>query len=152
MAGASIEATLKLWTSSLRDVKSRMGPLFTQERVVVSAVLFLDGLLGNERQNRRDAPPGGGGDPGPLRQQADFGRGRWEADWLRDVVRSYVVEPLADEDAVLVIDETSFLKLGKASCRGRPSIYGLGRNITDCQIGVFTANVPIRRLFSPFSK
>jgi hypothetical protein len=33
MAGASIEATLELWASSLRDVKARMHPLFTQERV-----------------------------------------------------------------------------------------------------------------------
>ena len=50
-----------------------------------------------------------------------MGRGRWKADRLRDLVRDYVVEHLADEDAVLVIDETGFLKQGKASC------YGLGR-------------------------
>ena len=49
MAGASIEATLELWASSLRDVKERMRPLFTQERVAASAGAFLDGLLGNER-------------------------------------------------------------------------------------------------------
>ena len=50
MAGASIEATLELWASSLRDVKERMRPLFTQERVAASAGAFLDGLLGNERR------------------------------------------------------------------------------------------------------
>ena len=49
MAGASIEATLELWASSLRDVKGRIRPLFSQERVAGSAGLFLDGLLGNER-------------------------------------------------------------------------------------------------------
>ncbi len=43
MADASIETTLELWTSSLRDVKARMRPLFTQERVAASADLFLDG-------------------------------------------------------------------------------------------------------------
>ena len=43
-------------------------------------------------------------------------RGRWDADALRDIVRDTVVEHLADGDAVLVIDETGFLKLGKASC------------------------------------
>ena len=48
--GASIETTLELWTSSLRDVKGRMGGLFTQRRVAVSAGLFLDGLLGDERR------------------------------------------------------------------------------------------------------
>jgi hypothetical protein len=33
MTGTSIEATLELWESSLREVKGRMRPLFTQERV-----------------------------------------------------------------------------------------------------------------------
>ena len=56
------------------------------------------------------------GDPGPWRQQAILGRGRWDADALRDIVRDYVVENLAVDDAVLVIDETGFLKQGKASC------------------------------------
>ncbi|MGG6898952.1 IS701 family transposase, partial [Rhizobium sp. BR 315] len=37
MMGASIETTLELWASSLRDVKARMRRLFTQERVAASA-------------------------------------------------------------------------------------------------------------------
>src|SRR4029077_8693880 len=45
MAGASIETTLELWASSLRDVKQRMRPLFSQDRVATSAGQFLDGLL-----------------------------------------------------------------------------------------------------------
>ena len=45
MPGASIESTLELWASSLRDVKARIRPLFTQERVASSAGAFLDGLL-----------------------------------------------------------------------------------------------------------
>jgi SRSO17 transposase len=44
------------------------------------------------------------GDPGPWRQQAILGRGRWDADALRDIVRVRALETLADEDAVLVID------------------------------------------------
>ena len=30
MAGLSIEATLELWASSLRDVKARLRPLFSK--------------------------------------------------------------------------------------------------------------------------
>jgi SRSO17 transposase len=45
-----------------------------------------------------------------------LGRGRWDADALRDIVREYVVERLAEPNAVLVVDETGFLKQGKASC------------------------------------
>ncbi|MDB5674840.1 MAG: transposase, partial [Sphingomonas bacterium] len=37
MTGASIETTLELWASSLRDVKGRMRGLFTQGRVAASA-------------------------------------------------------------------------------------------------------------------
>ena len=50
MSGLPVEETLELWASSLRDVKSRMRVLFTQERVAVSAGQFLDGLLGDERR------------------------------------------------------------------------------------------------------
>lgn len=56
MTGASVEATLELWASSLREVKARMRPLFTQERVAASAGQFLDGLLGGRKtQDRMDA-------------------------------------------------------------------------------------------------
>ena len=56
-------------------------------------------------------------DPGPWRQQAILGRGRWDGDALRDIVRGYVVEHLGDADAVLVIDETGFLKQGNIPAR-----------------------------------
>ena len=81
------------------------------------------------------------GDPGPWRQQAILGRGRWEADALRDLVREYVLESLADRDAVLVLDETGFLKQGKASCGVARQYTGSAGKITNCQIGVFAAYV-----------
>ena len=141
MAGASIEATLELWASSLRDVKARMRPLFTQERVAASAGAFLDGLLGNEQRKTGWMRAEAAGDPGPWRQQAILGRGRWEADDLRDIVRGYVLETLADDDAVLVFDETGFLKQGKASCGVARQYTGSAGKITNCQIGVFACYV-----------
>ena len=81
------------------------------------------------------------GDPGPWRQQAILGRGRWNADALRDIVREYVVETLADPDAVLVIDETGFLKQGNASCGAGRQYTGSAGKITNCQIGVFSVYV-----------
>ena len=141
MAGASIETTLELWASSLRDVKVRMRPLFTQERVAASAGLFLDGLLGAERRKTGWMRAEAAGDPGPWRQQAILGRGHWDADALRDIVRDYVVEHLADEAAVLVLDETGFLKQGKASCGVSRQYTGSAGKITNCQTGVFAAYV-----------
>ena len=139
MSGASIETTLELWAASLRDIKARIGPLFTQTRVAVSAGLFLDGLLGDERRKTGWIRAEAAGDPGPWRQQAILGRGRWDADALRDLVRDYVVETLGADDAVLVIDETGFLKQGRAHWR-RAAIHRLGGQ--DHQL-------PDRRLCSP---
>src|SRR6187399_3355931 len=141
MAGASIEATLELWASSLRNVKARIRPLFSQERVAASAEKFLDGLLGNEPRKTGWMRAEAAGDSGPWRQQAILGRGRRDADALRDIVRDYALEPLADDDAVLVLDETGFLKQGKASCGVARQYTGSAGKITNCQIGVFAAYV-----------
>jgi SRSO17 transposase len=141
MAGASIEATLELWASSLRKVKSLLRPLFAQERAAVNAGLFLDGLLGDERRKTGWMRAEAAGDPGPWRQQALLGRDRWDADALRDMVREYVMEHLADDNAVLVVDETGFLKQGKASCGVARLYTGSAGKITNCQIGVFATYV-----------
>ena len=139
MAGASIEETLELWASSLRAVKARMRPLFLQGRMAASAGLFLDGLLGGERRKTGWSRAEAAGDPGPWRQQAILGRGQWDADALRDIVRDYALETLADANAVLVIDETGFLKQGKASCGVGRQYTGSAGKITNCQVGVFAA-------------
>ena len=87
MVVASIETTLELRTSSLRDIKARIRPLFRQGRMAVSAGHFLDGLLGDGRRKTGWMRAGAAGDPGSWRQQAILGRGRWDADALRDLVR-----------------------------------------------------------------
>ena len=127
MTGGSVETTLELWASSLRDVKGRIRPLFQQERMATSAGLFLDALLGPERRKTGWMRAEAAGDPGPWRQQALLGRAQWDADALRGVVRDYVVGALSEPDAVLVVDETGFLKQGKASCGVGAPVHGLGR-------------------------
>jgi SRSO17 transposase len=141
VAGVAIEDALELWAVSLREVKRRIRPLFTQERVAVSAGLFLDGLLGPERRKTGWMRAEAAGDPGPWRQQAILGRGRWQADALRDLVRDYALETLADAGAVLVLDETGFLKQGKASCGVARQYTGSAGKVTNCQVGVFAAYV-----------
>jgi SRSO17 transposase len=141
MAGASVETTLELWASSLRDVKARIRPLFSQERVAASAGKFLDGLLGNEPRKTGWMRAEAAGDSGRWRQQAILGRGRWDADALREIVREYALETLAEQTAVLVIDETGFLKQGKASCGVARQYTGSAGKITNCQIGVFASYV-----------
>jgi SRSO17 transposase len=141
MPSASLETTLELWSTTLRQTKQRIRPLFAAPSVAASASAFLDGLLGGERRKTGWMRAEAAGDPGPWRQQAILGRGTWDADALRDVVRDYAIETLASPDAVLVIDETGFLKQGKASCGVGRQYTGSAGKITNCQIGVFAAYV-----------
>src|SRR5689334_23127063 len=141
MTGGSVEATLELWASSLRTVKERIRPVFRQDRTAAAAGLFLDALLGPERRKTGWMRAEAAGDPGPWRQQALLDRSRWEADALRDVVRDHVIETLGAPEAVLVIDETGFLKQGHASCGVGRQYTGSAGEITNCQIGVFAAYV-----------
>ena len=141
MTGGSVEATRELWASSLRTVKERIRPVFRQDRTAAAAGLFLDALLGPERRKTGWMRAEAAGDPGPWRQQALLDRSRWEADALRDLVREYALETLAEPEAVLVIDETGFLKQGQASCGVARQSTGSAGKITSCQIGVFAAYV-----------
>src|SRR5919201_5840970 len=141
MTGVSIEVALELWASALRHVKQRIRPLFSQERVAASAGAFLDGLLGPEQRKTGWMRAEAAGDPGPWRQQAILGRARWDADALRDLVRDYALETLTAPDAVLVIDETGFLKQGACSCGVQRQYTGSAGKVTNCQIGVFAAYV-----------
>src|SRR6202023_3556524 len=138
---ASIEETLALWAASLRDIKQRIRPLFNQDRVARDVGLFLEGLLGDEQRKTGWMRAEAAGDPGPWRQQAILGHRDWDADALCDIVRGYVIEHLAADDAVLVIDETGFLKQGKASCGVGRQYTGSAGKITNCQIGVFASYV-----------
>jgi SRSO17 transposase len=158
MSGATVEATLGLWSAALDEVKSRIRPLFGHASVASSAAAFLDGLLGPERRKTGWMRAEAAGDPGPWRQQAVLGRSRWDADALRDLVRDYALETLAALDAVLVIDETGFLKQGASSCGVQRQYTGSAGKITNCQVGVFAAYVSDkghafidRRLYLPES-
>src|SRR3954466_12137886 len=141
MSAASLETTLELWSTTLRQAQHRIRPLFAAPSVAASAHAFLDGLLGAERRKTGWMRAEAAGDPGPWRQQAILGRSHWNADALRDVVRDHVIETLGAPEAVLVIDETGFLKQGHASCGVGRQYTGLAGKITNCQIGVFAAYV-----------
>ena len=141
MSGMAVEDLLELWSAELRGTKDRLRSLFTHPSVAASAAAFLDTLLGPERRKTGWMRAEAVGDRGPWRQQAVLGRSHWEADTLRDVVREYALETLAEADAVLVFDETGFLKQGKASCGVGRQYTGSAGKITNCQIGVFAAYV-----------
>ena len=141
MSGVAIEDLLELWSAELRKAKAKLSWLIGHPSVVASAAAFLDTLLGPERRKTGWMRAEAAGDTGPWRQQAVLGRSHWDANALRDVVRDYTLETLAEGDAVLVIDESGFLKQGTASCGVARQYTGSAGKITNCQVGVFAAYV-----------
>src|SRR3712207_2295841 len=62
---------------------------------------------------------------------------RWDADQVRDDLRAYVIAQLGDAEAVLVLDETGFIKKGSKSVGVQRQYSGTAGRIENCQIGVF---------------
>ncbi|WP_287291338.1 IS701 family transposase [Mesorhizobium sp.] len=90
--------------------------------------------------------------------QSLLGRSHWDADRLRDEVRDCVVEALGDEDGLLIVDETGFVKKGDRSAGVARQYSGTAGRIENSQIGVFLAYASrygqalvARRLYLPES-
>jgi hypothetical protein len=117
---------------------------------------YLDGLLSGLERKTGWLLAERAGEARPHRLQAVLGRGRWDAEAARDLVRAYALEALADRDAVLVVDETGFLKKGEHSVGVARQYSGTAGRIENCQVGVFLAYASRygqalidRRLFLP---
>ena len=142
MAGVAVEDALELWACvAARGEAADPALVHARSGWRSRRGCSWTACFGPERRKTGWMRAEAAGDPGPWRQQAILGRGRWEADALRDLVRDYALETLADQDAVLVLDETGFLKQGKASCGVARQYTGSAGKITNCQIGVFAAYV-----------
>ena len=62
---------------------------------------------------------------------------RWDADAVRDDLRAYVVEHLGDPGAVLVLDETGFVKKGAKSVGVQRQYSGTAGRVENCQVVPF---------------
>jgi SRSO17 transposase len=63
----------------------------------------------------------------------------WDPDLVRDDLRGYVVEHPGEAGAVLVVDETGFLKKGTTSVGVQRQYSGTAGKVDNCQLGVFLA-------------
>ena len=101
--------------AELTQVHARIGPHFRRAEARHRAHRFLHGLLAPvERKNGWQLAEALG-ERGPRGVQRLLGEADWDADAVREELRAYVLEHLAEESAVLVVDETGFLKKGKQS-------------------------------------
>ncbi|MCG5446144.1 IS701 family transposase [Micromonospora sp. NIE79] len=77
------------------------------------------------------------GDATPHGMQHLLGRAKWDADAVRDDIRTYVVDHLGDEEAVLVVNETGDLKKGTATVGVQRQYTGTAGRIENAQVAVY---------------
>ena len=77
------------------------------------------------------------GDATPDGVQDFLSRAQWDADAVRDDLQVCVSERLGDADAVLVLDETGFLRKGTKSAGVQRQYTGTAGRIENSQVGVF---------------
>jgi SRSO17 transposase len=128
------------WTEELEAVGKRLSVHFARSEVRQRAHDYLHGLLsGAERKNGWQLAEVAG-NATPYGLQHLLGRASWDADALRDDVREYVLDHLAGEESVLVVDETGFIKKGDKSVGVKRQYTGtVGKKRENCQVGVFLA-------------
>ncbi len=126
-------------TAELDRIWRRLWPRFARVEARGHCRGYLTGLLGRvERKNSWQLAEGVG-EPTPHGMQELLNRAVWDADAVRDDLRAYVVEQLGDPAAVLIVDETGFLKKGAKSVGVQRQYSGTAGRIENCQIGVFLA-------------
>jgi SRSO17 transposase len=127
------------WAAGLEKVAQRIETRFSRSEPRQRAVAYLQGLLSSvERKNGWQLAEQAG-DQSPYGVQHLLGRAAWDADEVRDDLRTYVVEHLGDPEGVLIVDETGFLKKGNQSAGVQRQYSGTAGGVENCQIGVFLA-------------
>ncbi len=130
-------ATVAGWAADLERVHARIAPRFVRAEPRRRAMAYLRGLLSSvERKNGWQLAEQAG-EATPDGMQRLLGSAAWDADAVRDDLRAYVVEHLGDAAAVLVVDETGFLKKGTKSVGVQRQYSGTAGRIENCQVGVF---------------
>jgi SRSO17 transposase len=135
---ATIEETRR-WANGLDTVAALIGKQFLRAEPRQRATAYVRGLLSPlERKNGWQLAEQAG-ETKPYGMQHLLGRAVWSADAVRADLRTYVVTHLGAPDAVLVIDETGFVKKGTQSVGVARQYSGTAGRVENCQIGVFLA-------------
>lgn len=133
----SEEALLEQTARELAQVAERIGPRFRRAEARQRGKRYLQGLLSSvERKNGWQLAEELG-EHGPRGVQRLLGEADWDEEGGRDDLRGYGVEHLGEANAVLVVDETGFVKKGKKSAGVARQYSGTAGRRENSQIGVF---------------
>lgn len=127
------------WRAELEEMLARLGRLFVRPEPREQAGRYLEGLLGPVRRKNGWQLAEAIGDARPWRTQRVLSHVLWDEEAARDLCRGYAVERLGAEDAVLVVDETGFVKKGERSAGVARQYSGTAGRIENSQVGVFLA-------------
>ena len=137
VVGRDEVAEVARWAEGIERVHECIAGRFRRPEPPRRALDYLRGLLGRvERKNGWQLAEQVG-DATPDGVQRLLYNYRWDANLVRDDLRDYVVEHLADAGEVLVVDETGFLKKGGKSVGVQRQYSGTAGRIENCQVGVF---------------
>lgn len=136
-----VDDRLERWRAGFDDMFALVAGRFAQADSRRRARMYVLGLLsGAERKNSWTlAEQAGDLTPDGMQRLLNFYR--WDADAVRDDLRTYVLDHLNDPSGVVVADETGFLKKGTKSAGVQRQYSGTAGRIENCQLGVFLAYV-----------
>src|SRR5919202_3063752 len=137
---ATASTTIGDWSVSSEGLHARIALRFARAELRERVRRYLNGLLGRvERKNGWQLAEAIA-DVGPQGVQRLLNNAKWDADLVRDDLREYVVEHLADEQSgLLIVDDTGFLKKGEKSVGVARQYTGTAGETVNAQVGVFLA-------------
>jgi SRSO17 transposase len=103
---------LQEWENELQELQSRISWRFARPQPRGRALSYLRSLIGTSGRKNGWQIAEAAGESTPDGMQRLLGAARWDAGQVRDDLRSYVVEHFGEPEAVLIVDETGFLKRG----------------------------------------
>jgi SRSO17 transposase len=131
-------AEVQNWAAGLEEVHARIAGAFARSEPRARVLASLRGLLGQSERKNGWTLAEAAGEVSPDGMQRLLRTADWDADAVRDELRSYVVEGLGP-GGVLIVDETGFVKKGARSAGVGRQYTGTTGKIDNCQIGVFLA-------------
>jgi SRSO17 transposase len=137
-AAADIEE-VRAWAAGLEVLHARIAGRFARAEPRRRVLAYLRGLLGPVGRKNGWQLAEHAGEATPDGMQRLLSTAEWDPDLVRDDLRAYVVEHLGDSAAVLVVDETGFLKKGTTSVGVQRQYSGTAGKVDNCQLGVFLA-------------
>jgi len=129
------------WVQTLFGLHARIAPRFARSEPRRRVLAYLQGILSETERKNGWQLAEHAGEARPDGMQRLLSQAVWDTDGVRDDVRSYVLEQLGQESAILVIDETSFPKRGTKSAGVGLQYCGTTGQVENCQVGVFLAYI-----------